>query len=133
MVWPLVLGVGVAGALVGGRVVFNAMRRMKGGGQAAAGALKGGAAGKMNARKFYEGGFQDKMDKKEAALILGCREHASKQKIIERFRSLTMANHPDRGGSPQLMLKVNEAKEMLYARAPDEDVGGGSSRRRARK
>lgn len=129
MVWPLVVGIGIAGAAIGGKLVLNSVKRMR-----AAPGLAGAAAGPSNrlrGRKFFEGGFESPMSKKEAALVLGCRESASKQKIMDRYRTLMRLNHPDLGGSPLLTRKVNEAKEMLYSRASDEDVGGG--RRRARR
>ncbi|KAI7902621.1 uncharacterized protein BX663DRAFT_454661 [Cokeromyces recurvatus] len=64
--------------------------------------------------KFYKGGFDPKMNKREAALILGLREsQATKQKIKEAHRRIMLLNHPDRGGSPFLALKINEAKDFL--------------------
>ncbi|KAG0749274.1 hypothetical protein G6F57_000691 [Rhizopus arrhizus] len=64
--------------------------------------------------KFYKGGFDAKMNKREAALILGIREsQATKAKIKEAHRRIMLLNHPDRGGSPFLALKINEAKEFL--------------------
>jgi DnaJ family protein C protein 19 len=81
---------------------------------------------------YYRGGFESKMTKREAALILGCRsarsfvlvllvlrlmlcravrrESSSKEKIMERYRALMKLNHPDMGGSPFLSSKINEAK-----------------------
>ncbi|CAO3702025.1 unnamed protein product [Rhizopus stolonifer] len=54
------------------------------------------------------------MNKREAALILGIREsQATKAKIKEAHRRIMLLNHPDRGGSPFLALKINEAKEFL--------------------
>jgi DnaJ homolog subfamily C member 19 len=64
-------------------------------------------------RKFYEGGFQPELTKREAALILGVRERASKERILERYRVLMRKNHPDRGGSPLLSMKINEAKDLM--------------------
>lgn len=72
---------------------------------------------------FYEGGFEDKMTKGEAAKILGVRESAPRDRILERYRTLMKINHPDRGGSPLLSLKVNEAKEMLAKTAKEGDKG----------
>lgn len=63
--------------------------------------------------RFYEGGFLDKMTRREAAQILGIRESASASRIKEAHRRVLMANHPDRGGSPYVASKINEAKEML--------------------
>ena len=63
--------------------------------------------------KYYEGGFEDKMSRKEAALILGVRESSSTKRIKEAHRKLLILNHPDTGGSTFLSGKINEAKELL--------------------
>eukprot|EP00823_Brevimastigomonas_motovehiculus_P009494 TRINITY_DN9167_c0_g1_i1.p1 TRINITY_DN9167_c0_g1~~TRINITY_DN9167_c0_g1_i1.p1 ORF type:complete len:149 (-),score=24.66 TRINITY_DN9167_c0_g1_i1:105-515(-) len=68
-------------------------------------------------KKFYYGGFEPQMSRREAALILGCRESATKERIMERYRVLMRLNHPDLGGSPYVSTKINEAKDFLAKRA----------------
>ena len=75
-----------------------------------------------SATAFHEGGFSEKMDRREAALILGVRENASKERIMERYRQLMKVNHPDLGGSPYVSTKINEAKELLSKTARSEEA-----------
>lgn len=63
--------------------------------------------------KYYRGGFDPKMSKREAALILGVSPTASKTKIKEAHKRIMLLNHPDRGGSPYLAAKINEAKDFM--------------------
>jgi curved DNA-binding protein CbpA len=37
----------------------------------------------------------------------------TKRKIKERYRKVMLLNHPDRGGSPYLAMKINEARRVL--------------------
>ncbi|GAP87746.2 putative mitochondrial import inner membrane translocase subunit tim-14 [Rosellinia necatrix] len=101
MVSLLAVGGGAAVAAFLGRAGLVAWRRSRGG---------VGAMGKA----FYKGGFDQRMSKKEASLILSLSESAiTKDKIRKAHRTLMLLNHPDRGGSPYLATKVNEAKEFL--------------------
>ena len=54
------------------------------------------------------------MTKREASLVLEINERTlDKDKLRKRHRALMLLNHPDRGGSPFLASKINEAKELL--------------------
>ncbi|XXG66078.1 hypothetical protein AAC387_Pa05g3627 [Persea americana] len=72
-------------------------------------------------RKFYEGGFQPMMTRREAALILGIRENVAADKVKEAHRKVMVANHPDAGGSHYLASKINEAKDVILGKTK----GGG--------
>ncbi|KAK2142307.1 hypothetical protein LSH36_973g00046 [Paralvinella palmiformis] len=63
--------------------------------------------------KYYRGGFEPKMSKREASLILGVSPSASKTKIKDAHKRIMLLNHPDRGGSPYMAAKINEAKDFL--------------------
>ncbi|KAI8973686.1 hypothetical protein BDF20DRAFT_915096 [Mycotypha africana] len=96
------MGFVVAGAATAGRLGIKAFQEYQ----------KRPKAPRLS--KFYKGGFDPKMNKREAALILGLREaNMTRQKIKEAHRKIMLLNHPDRGGSPFLALKINEAKEFL--------------------
>lgn len=65
---------------------------------------------------YFKGGFDTKMNLREASLILGVSPTSSKIKIKDAFRKLMAANHPDRGGSPYIATKINEARDYLEKR-----------------
>jgi DnaJ family protein C protein 19 len=72
-----------------------------------------GFGAELMAKRFYRGGFEDKMTRREAALVLGVRESAAPERVRDRHRKMLMLNHPDKGGSTYLAEKVNEAKDFL--------------------
>jgi DnaJ family protein C protein 19 len=76
---------------------------------------KGGGwlSGLLSPGAFYQGGFDETMTKREAALVLGIRESAPRDKVKEAHRYMSRANHPDTGGSEYLAMKINEAKDLM--------------------
>ncbi|XP_077221360.1 mitochondrial import inner membrane translocase subunit TIM14-3-like [Tasmannia lanceolata] len=111
MAGPLITGISVAAAALGGRYMIQAWQSFK------------ARPIVPRARRFYEGGFQQVMTKREAALILGIRERDVMEKIKEAHRRVMVANHPDSGGSHYLASKINEAKDVLTGRTKS----GGSA------
>ncbi|KAK9088600.1 hypothetical protein Scep_027682 [Stephania cephalantha] len=98
---PLLAGVSVAAAALGSRYLLQAWQAFK---------------ARPHIRRFYYGGFEPVMTRREAALILGVRERAAMEKIKEAHRRVMIANHPDRGGNNYLAIKINEAKDILMGR-----------------
>ncbi|QDS73694.1 mitochondrial import inner membrane translocase subunit TIM14 [Venturia effusa] len=99
MVAAVAIGLGIAVTAFLGRAGLVALRRSR-----------GAALG----RSFYKGGFEPVMNRREAALILEVPERGvTKELIRKKHRGLMLLNHPDRGGSPYLAAKVNEAKAFL--------------------
>jgi hypothetical protein len=47
--------------------------------------------------KYYKGGFDPKMSRREAGLVLGISPSANKVKVKEAHKRIMLLNHPDRG------------------------------------
>ncbi|KAK9678441.1 hypothetical protein RND81_11G211500 [Saponaria officinalis] len=105
MVVPLVAGAVVAATAIAGKYSIQAWQAYK------------ARPPTARLRRFYEGGFQPKMTRREAALILGVRESTALEKIKEAHRKVMIANHPDAGGSHYLASKINEAKDMMLGKS----------------
>ncbi|KAF7193378.1 Mitochondrial import inner membrane translocase subunit tim14 [Pseudocercospora fuligena] len=93
----------IAKLVLQGRAGLVALRRSRGGISA-------------TGKAYYKGGFEKQMNRREAALILetSCVERGATKEIIrKKHRQMMLLNHPDRGGSPYLATKINEAKEFL--------------------
>ncbi|CDO94187.1 unnamed protein product [Kluyveromyces dobzhanskii CBS 2104] len=65
----------------------------------------------------YPGGFYNKMSENEALLILGISaqeiEMLDEKTLKQRHRRAMIVNHPDKGGSPFLASKINQARDIL--------------------
>ncbi|KAI8901314.1 hypothetical protein BC833DRAFT_578230 [Globomyces pollinis-pini] len=74
----------------------------------------GSAMPSVSSSPFLRGGFEPTMSTREAYQILGINDTNAKADVIKKaHRSIMLANHPDRGGSPYIASKINEAKELL--------------------
>ncbi|KAI3454342.1 hypothetical protein Pfo_011005 [Paulownia fortunei] len=109
MASPIIVGATVGTAALGARYLMRAWEAFK-----ARPVVPYG-------RRFYPGGFEQVMTRREAALILGVREHAILEKIKEAHRKVMVANHPDAGGSHYLASKINEAKDVLLKKTKSLD------------
>jgi len=63
--------------------------------------------------KYYRGGFEPSMSKSEASKILGVSPLSTLKRVRAAHKRIMIANHPDKGGSPYLATKINEAKDVL--------------------
>ena len=61
----------------------------------------------------YKLAFEDPMTRREAALILGVTMDASEAEVQQAYKTLIILNHPDRGGSGYMAMKINQAKDLM--------------------
>ncbi|KAH8955769.1 hypothetical protein BDL97_07G004000 [Sphagnum fallax] len=111
MATPLIAGIAVAVTALAGKYGIEAWQAFK------------TRQAVPTVRKYYEGGFQAVMTRREAARILGVRESVAQDKVKEAHRRVMQANHPDAGGSDYLASKINEAKDHLLG----QSRGSGSA------
>lgn len=109
----ILTGLGLAAVGFGGRYL---LRQMPNAAQKFSEQLKNLPkfdAESLASSRYYKGGFESKMSKREASLILGVSPSASKTKVKDAHKKIMLLNHPDRGGSPYLAAKINEAKDLM--------------------
>ncbi|KAJ1114546.1 hypothetical protein NDU88_002781 [Pleurodeles waltl] len=104
----IAVGLGVAAAAFAGRYAFHLWKPL---GQVITETAKKFPS--SNLSSYYKGGFEQKMNRREASLILGISPSASRAKMKAAHRKMMILNHPDKGGSPYLATKINEAKDIL--------------------
>ncbi|XP_011167456.1 mitochondrial import inner membrane translocase subunit TIM14 [Solenopsis invicta] len=103
-------GIGLAAVGFAGRYL---LRRVPNLSQRMAETIKRLDSQSLANNKYYKGGFEPKMTKREASLILNVSPTASKGKVKDQFNKIMSVNHPDRGGSLYIATKINEAKDLL--------------------
>jgi len=109
----ILAGIGIAGFGFAGRYILRYGKLAGQGLSQTIGSLPEGTFS-----KYYRGGFEPKMSKREASLILGVSPSASRLKIKEAHKRIMLLNHPDRGGSPYMAAKINEAKDYMDKATP---------------
>ncbi|XP_053463893.1 mitochondrial import inner membrane translocase subunit TIM14-like [Nycticebus coucang] len=103
------VGLTIAAAGFAGRYVLQAMKHMEPQVKQVFQSLPKSAF----SGDYYRGEFEPKMTKREAALTLDVSPTANKGKIRDAYRRIMLLNHPDKGGSPYIAAKINEAKDLL--------------------
>ena len=67
------------------------------------------------------------MNSVDARQVLGVGASATDQEIKQAFRRLALITHPDRGGSNEAFIKVNEAYEILTGQQQSSSAASSSS------
>ena len=129
MATPFIVGCSVAAVAYGARAALPVVQQLRSNPEVARqlGAAAAGFRGMGNAfqptmllrmmGRDTGGGFDAAMSRGEASKILEVSERGTKQQIKDAHRKMMMLNHPDRGGSPYIASKINEAAECLQGQS----------------
>lgn len=138
MVLPIIIGVGVTIAALTAKATINTIVRCRQLTPVEIARLNGKYIPRANIwpqdniywRQFHQmddsmlhGGFQDKMDYEEALHVLGLEGRVRLEDVKRNHRRLMMLNHPDKGGSRYVAMKINTAKDIIL-----KDLENGSKR-----
>lgn len=67
--------------------------------------------------EMYYGSFRGHMNETEALLILNISTEEinllDENMLKRKYRAALLRNHPDKGGSPYISTKINEARDLL--------------------
>lgn len=114
MVLPIVVGLGFATVYTLTRAGFRAYKRFK--------ALPPDMfmdipsnSFRQSKINFHKGGFEPKMTVPEAMMILEIKhfDTLTADNLRKQHRHVMINNHPDKGGSSYIAMKVNEARDVL--------------------
>ena len=68
---------------------------------------------------FMRAGPSRSQERLRARKLLGVRQGASRQEVIEAHRNLIAMVHPDRGGTNDLVHEANAARDLLFDELPE--------------
>tara|TARA_B100000989_G_scaffold279393_1_gene241962 strand:+ start:1384 stop:1830 length:447 start_codon:yes stop_codon:yes gene_type:complete len=68
---------------------------------------------KLLLRKKYSSQSKKTMTRNQALEILGLKDGASREQIINNYNKLIKKNHPDLGGSEWITKQLNQARDIL--------------------
>jgi DnaJ family protein C protein 19 len=105
MATAILVGVGVTALALVGRAALRTIQRTSGTSLSSSKYIKGGFDAQMNLREGIYNIIQ-------AQQILSI-DKLDKNELKKKHRQIMLLNHPDRGGSPYLASKINEAKDLL--------------------
>lgn len=106
---PVLVTIAAASAIAVGRAAWRARKQLI----AMPASAFGIVGGKQSSAPFLHGGFQSRMTYGEALQILDLPPAPTREQLLRNHRRVMLSNHPDRGGSTYLALKINEARVVV--------------------